>query len=150
MQKSFALSQAGMNIWKAASDAYANEPGTVWQKAGAAALATLESGSFVALIEAATPMAMAHDGIDEVPREGTWLLDKGERVVDSRTNADLKNYLSNQQNGAGINIQVNVTDSGVSTSGGNTQDQKQFGQMLGNAVRAVIRQEQRQGGLLNK
>ena len=150
MQKSFALSQAGMNIWKAASDAYANEPGTVWQKAGAAALATLESGSFVALIEAATPMAMAHDGIDEVPREGTWLLDKGERVVDSRTNADLKNYLSNQQNGGGIDIQVNVTDSGVSTSGGNTQDQKQFGQMLGNAVRAVIRQEQRQGGLLNK
>lgn len=150
MQKSFALSQAGMNIWKAASDAYANEPGTVWQKAGAAALATLESGSFVALIEAATPMAMAHDGIDEVPREGTWLLDKGERVVDSRTNADLKNYLSNQQNGGGINIQVNVTDTGVSTSGGNTQDQKQFGQMLGSAIRAVIRQEQRQGGLLNK
>ncbi|CAK2104449.1 Phage tail protein [Vibrio crassostreae] len=25
-------------------------------------------------------MGMAHDGIDTVPREGTWLLDKGERV----------------------------------------------------------------------
>lgn len=25
-------------------------------------------------------MGMAHDGIDAVPREGTWLLDKGERV----------------------------------------------------------------------
>ncbi len=36
---------------------------------------------------------MAHDGIDSIPREGTWLLDKGERVVDSRTNGDLKDAL---------------------------------------------------------
>lgn len=49
----------------------------------------------------------------------------------------------------GIQIAVNVNDSGVSTSGANTQDQKQLGQMIGNAVRAVIRQEQRQGGLLS-
>ncbi|WP_151832891.1 tape measure protein [Acinetobacter ursingii] len=50
----------------------------------------------------------------------------------------------------GIQIAVSVNDSGVSTSGANTQDQKQLGQMIGNAVRAVIRQEQRQGGLLAK
>ncbi|MGY5392756.1 hypothetical protein [Acinetobacter sp. NigerLNRRAM0016] len=152
-QRSFYLAQAGMNVWKAASDAYANEPGTVWQKMGAAALATIESGSFVSLIEAATPVGMAHEGIDNVPNEGTWLLDKGERVVDSRTNTDLKNFLSNQQNSSSngsVSIQVNVTDSGVSTSGANTQDQKQLGQMIGNAVRNVIRQEQRQGGLLAK
>lgn len=49
----------------------------------------------------------------------------------------------------GIQITVSVNDSGVSTSGANTQDQKQLGQMIGNAVRAVIRQEQRQGGLLS-
>lgn len=50
----------------------------------------------------------------------------------------------------GIQIAVSVNDSGVSTSGANTQDQKQLGQMIGNAVRTVIRQEQRQGGLLSK
>ncbi len=50
----------------------------------------------------------------------------------------------------GIQIAVSVNDSGVSTSGANTQDQKQLGQIIGNAVRAVIRQEQRQGGLLSK
>lgn len=147
-QKSFYLAQAGMNVWKSASDAYANEPGTVWQKMGAAALATLESGSFLSLIEAATPMGMAHDGIDNIPKEGTWLLDKGERVVDSRTNADLKNMIANQKNGGGnVEINVHVTDSGVTTQS-NQSDQKQLGQMIGNAVRAVIRQEQRQGGLL--
>ena len=61
-QQSFALAQAGMNVWKAASDAYANEPGTVWQKMGAAALATIESGTFVSMIQAATPKGFANGG----------------------------------------------------------------------------------------
>lgn len=61
-QQAFALAQAGMNVWKAASDAYANEPGTVWQKMGAAALATIESGTFVTMIQAATPKGFANGG----------------------------------------------------------------------------------------
>ncbi len=61
-QRAFALSQAGMNVWKSASDAYANEPGTVWQKAGAAALATVESGTFVSLLQAAQPANFAEGG----------------------------------------------------------------------------------------
>lgn len=104
----------------------------------------------VGMIAAQTISGMAHDGIDNIPKEGTWLLDKGERVVDSRTNADLKGMIANQKNGGGdVHIQVNVTDSGVSAQS-NQSDQKQLGQMIGNAVRAVIRQEQRQGGLLAK
>lgn len=104
----------------------------------------------VGLIAAQTISGMAHDGIDNIPKEGTWLLDKGERVVDSRTNADLKGMIANQKNGGGdVNISVQVTDSGVSTQS-NQSDQKQLGQMIGNAVRTVIRQEQRQGGLLSK
>lgn len=50
---------------------------------------------------------MAHDGIDSVPTEGTWLLDRGERVVDRRTNADLKDYLATNKN-SGVNININV------------------------------------------
>ena len=104
----------------------------------------------VGLIAAQTISGMAHDGIDNIPKEGTWLLDKGERVVDSRTNADLKGMIANQKNGSGdVNISVQVTDSGVTTQS-NQSDQKQLGQMIGNAVRTVIRQEQRQGGLLSK
>ncbi|MFX6150130.1 tape measure protein [Acinetobacter baumannii] len=49
-----------------------------------------------------------------------------------------------------VTIQVYVNDSGVNTNGANTQDQKQLGQLIGNAVRTIIRQEQRQGGLLSK
>lgn len=104
----------------------------------------------VGLIAAQTIQGMAHDGIDNIPKEGTWLLDKGERVVDSRTNADLKDYLAKGGGSGGdVNITVHVTDSGVSTQS-NQNEQKQLGQMIGNAVRTIIRQEQRQGGLLSK
>ena len=62
VQQSFALAQAGINVWKSASDAYANEPGTVWQKIGAAAKAMLDQGTFVAMIQAATPKGFANGG----------------------------------------------------------------------------------------
>lgn len=100
------------------------------------------------MIAGQTIAGMAHDGIDNVPREGTWLLDRGERVVDRRTNADLKDYLAKGGGSNGdVHISVQVTDSGVSTQS-NQSNQKQLGQMIGNAVRSVIMQEKRQGGLL--
>ncbi len=61
---------------------------------GAAAAAGIVATGAVA---AAKVTGIAHDGIDTVPREGTWLLDKGERVVDRRTNEDLKQFLKSQQ-----------------------------------------------------
>ncbi|MGQ1168057.1 tape measure protein [Acinetobacter baumannii] len=61
-QKAFALAQAGMNVWKAASDAYANAQGTVWNKLAEAAIATAKSSSFVTLIQAATPQGFADGG----------------------------------------------------------------------------------------
>ncbi|EPS3324249.1 tape measure protein [Acinetobacter baumannii] len=48
-----------------------------------------------------------------------------------------------------INVYVTVNSDGSSKT--DTQnDSKQLGQMIGNAVRTIIRQEQRQGGLLSK
>ena len=41
----------------------------------------------------------AHDGIKSIPSTGTYLLERGERVVDSRLNTDLSGFL-NAQNGA--------------------------------------------------
>lgn len=106
------------------------------------------------LIAAQTISGIAHGGLDYVPSESTYLLDRGERVLSPRQNQDLTNYLANQGGsgtGSGdVNIQVNVTDSGVNTSGASTENQKQLGQMIGNMVRTIIRQEQRQGGLLAK
>lgn len=43
----------------------------------------------IAMIGAQTIAGMAHSGIDSVPQTGTWLLQKGERVVTSQTSAKL-------------------------------------------------------------
>lgn len=47
----------------------------------------------VAAISAVSLAGMAHSGIDSVPATGTWLLQKGERVVTSQTSAKLDQTL---------------------------------------------------------
>lgn len=147
-QQAIAIGQAIINTELGATKALAE--GGMIMGVPAATMVRAMGYASVGLIAAQTIQGMAHDGIDNIPKEGTWLLDKGERVVDSRTNADLKNYLANGGGSGGdVNITVHVTDSGVSTQS-NQNEQKQLGQMIGNAVRTIIRQEQRQGGLLAK
>lgn len=73
----------------------------------AAATAIAATTPMVGAVASLSLAGMAHDGIDSVPREGTWLLDKGERVVDRRTNADLKDFLSSGGDG-GSDVIVNV------------------------------------------
>jgi hypothetical protein len=51
----------------------------------------------VAMMASTTIVGMAHSGITDIPKEGTWLLSKGERVLDPRTNADLKGFLSSNR-----------------------------------------------------
>lgn len=153
LQKGFVLASAILNAKGAIMSAW-NDPSntTIWQKMAAAAATAVQTNELMSAIQGVALTGMAHNGIDSVPREGTWLLDGGERVLNPQQNKDLTNYLSNKSSvgGGDITIQVSVTDSGVSTNGANTQDQKQLGQMIGNAVRTIIRQEQRQGGLLSK
>ncbi|HCM9405559.1 TPA: tape measure protein [Acinetobacter baumannii] len=163
-QRAFALAQAGMNVWKAASDAYANEPGTWYQKAAAAAIATIKSGTFVSLIQAATPQGFSSGGYTGNMGRGdvAGVVHGQEYVLNAaatkRVGVDTLNAINSggslertvSSSEQPVTIQVYVTDSGVNTNGANTQDQKQLGQMIGNAVRTIIRQEQRQGGLLSK
>ena len=163
-QRAFALAQAGMNVWKAASDAYANEPGTWYQKAAAAAIATIKSGTFVSLIQAATPQGFSSGGYTGNMGRGdvAGVVHGQEYVLNAaatkRVGVDTLNAINSggsfertvSSSEQPVTIQVYVTDSGVNTNGANTQDQKQLGQLIGNAVRTIIRQEQRQGGLLAK
>lgn len=44
-------------------------------------------------------MGMAHDGMDYVPQDGTWLLQKGERVVTAETSARLDRVLESIERG---------------------------------------------------
>ena len=161
-QQAFVLAQASMNVWKAASDAYANEPGTVWQKMGAAALATIESGTFVSMIQAATPKGFETGGYTGSGgrKDVAGVVHGQEYVLNAAATkrvgvGTLDAINSGKSLGGGdvvnapITVHVSVQSNGDSSVDSQGQS-KQLGQMIGNAVRTVIRQEQRQGGLLSK
>ena len=102
-QKAFAVAQAMLNIPAAYSKAYDAVVGTPFVGpyiapavgAAAAALQVAQAAS----IKSVGLTGMAHDGINNIPEEGTWLLNKGERVLNPSQNRDLTNYLSQVQTG---------------------------------------------------
>ena len=112
MQKAFTIASSTLAAYNAYTTAFADPSAmTLAQKfaGGAAVMAALMPA--ISTISSLSLSGMAHDGIDNIPKEGTWLLDKGERVVDSRTNSDLKNYLNearNSNSGAKITINNNT------------------------------------------
>lgn len=69
--------------------------------------------STMAITKTAAVAGQFHDGIDNVPNTGTYLLEKGERVVDNRLNGDLKDFLDKNSMGNQINnnptLNFNVT-----------------------------------------
>lgn len=99
----------------ASSAALAAATGTAMAAAYAPAAAMASLASFganaapaAAAITSTTGLAsslalvgMAHDGIDSVPREGTWLLQKGERVTTAGTSAKLDKTLDDIQASSG-------------------------------------------------
>lgn len=108
MQQMFAIGSALVSTHLAAAQVMADPTAlTLAQKTMYSSLIMGMGYANVGLIAGQTIAGMAHDGIDNIPKEGTWLLDKGERVVDSRTNADLKNMIANNGNG-GPQININV------------------------------------------
>ena len=97
-QKAFAVAQAMLNIPAAYSKAYDAVVGTPYigpyiaPVVGAAAAALQVAQA--AKIKGIGLSGMAHDGIDNIPKEGTWLLDGGERVLNPQQNKDLTKYLN--------------------------------------------------------
>tara|TARA_R110000751_G_scaffold59065_5_gene124230 strand:- start:1449 stop:3770 length:2322 start_codon:yes stop_codon:yes gene_type:complete len=78
----------------------------------AAAAATAVTAPMAAAVSAIALSGMAHDGIDSVPNDGTWLLQKGERVTTAETSAKLDGVLED--------IRSNRADAGGMGGGGNT------------------------------
>lgn len=112
--KAAAIAQAVINTELAATKAMA-EGGLIFGIPAATAIRAVGYAS-VALIAGQSLAGMAHDGIDRVPETGTWLLQKGERVVTASTSAKLDDTLTKvqqarQDSGAGgyIHIQNSYT-----------------------------------------
>ena len=152
LQRSYAIGKALMNMWEAGSKAFAETPGTIWNKSLAAAAAVARGGQFVALLKAVQPVGQAHDGIMSVPKSGTWNLEKGERVLPRHTAQALDKKLDGMQNGnAGQVINVHVT---VNSDGSDVKSSHQMGKTMGEAMakiaRQVVIQETKQNGHLDR
>lgn len=150
-QQSFAIASATINAFQAYNQILASP----WyldvvSKETAASIVLGMGMANVGMIAGQTIAGMAHNGIDNIPKEGTWLLDGGERVLNPQQNKDLTNYLNNRQNGSSegnvqISQQITFADGSASV---NTQGQKQIAESLNNAMDAWARRESRQGGVL--
>jgi len=91
--------QAGLNAFASTAAIPIVGPALAPAASSAALAVTMPMAATVSGLAFA---GMAHDGIDSVPREGTWLLDKGERVVTAETSAKLDKKLDQIGSGAPI------------------------------------------------
>ena len=102
-EKIFTIAQSGLAIQQSIAKAMSlGFP----QNIPVVAQAVMQGAQIVSSIQSISLSGMAHDGIDEVPEDGTWLLKKGERVIDDRTNKDLKESLK-EKKPAGPTININ-------------------------------------------
>lgn len=153
-QKGYALAQIFMNNKVALSEAWASAPFPY--NVPAVTMAALETGALAAAAQAITPMfsGIAHGGLDYVPKESTYLLDKGERVLSPRQNKDLANFMSKGNTGGigEVNLTLNIDAKGNSSMTGDTTDS--FAKNMLQAVEAtalnVVRKELKQGGMIDK
>lgn len=114
LQQAFAMGSAIISAHLAASQVAADATIPFFGAKLAASKAMLAMGyANAAMIGAQTIAGMAHDGIDNIPREGTWLLDGGERVLNPQQNKDLTNYLSNRKESGPQVVINNMNGSGV-------------------------------------
>lgn len=75
----------------------------------AAATAAGITAPMVAGVAASALAGMAHDGIDSIPEDGTWFLQKGERVTTAETSAKLDRTLEDvrsKQGGGGTVVNI--------------------------------------------
>ena len=153
-QQSFVMASAGLNMYEAWGDAMA-EGATMATKFASAAVIATEFGRIISAASSMTlnlPVGQAHDGIANVPREGTWILDKNERVVKADDNRKLSDFLDGKSNvGAGdINVNVTVSMDGNSNVESNSAYGKQVGQGIAAVVVSEVRKMMRPNGELDR
>lgn len=113
MEKAYAVYKAVMNIRETYSNTYNSVaaipvigPYIAAPTAAAAAAVQVAQAAQLRNMQAPSVGGIAHGGLDYVPKETTFLLDEGERVLSPRQNKDLTRYLNERQNTTGGNVNV--------------------------------------------
>ena len=123
MEKAFAVQKALMNI----EETYSNTfnaisaipligPYIAMPMAIAASAMQVASAAGIQGMSAPSVSGIAHGGLDYVPKESTYLLDKGERVLSPNQNSDLTKFMNNSSSigNAGSAVQVNIINNSSS------------------------------------
>lgn len=100
-EKAFAIARSIMAIQQGVALAAANP-----FPANLAAMASVAAAT-AGIVSSIAAVGMAHDGLDEVPKTGTWLLEKGERVITEKTSKKLDARLEK----SGGEVTVNLIES---------------------------------------
>ena len=113
MEKAYAVYKAVMNIRETYSNTYNSVaaipvigPYIAAPTAAAAAAVQVAQAAQLRSMQAPSIGGVAHGGLDYVPKETTFLLDEGERVLSPRQNKDLTRYLNERQANTGGNVNV--------------------------------------------
>jgi len=100
------IGEALIDTYKGATAAYANAGGFPFGVVPAA----ISVAAGLANVAAIKGVSVAHGGLTEVPREQTFLLDKGERVIKTKQNEDLTEFLAQAKGGTSGGTQnINLT-----------------------------------------
>ena len=113
MEKAYAVHRAVMNAHETYTNVYNSisaipliGPYIAAPMAAAATAAQIARAATIRSMQAPSVGGIAHGGMDYIPKETTFLLDKGERVLSPRQNKDLTRYLNERQNTTGGNVNV--------------------------------------------
>ncbi|MCK6157193.1 hypothetical protein KZX29_00025 [Moraxella osloensis] len=113
MERAYAVYEATLNIDKTRSAVYTAisaiplvGPYLAGPMSWAAAGIQIASAAKIKGLQVPQISGIAHGGLDYVPKETTFLLDEGERVLSPRQNKDLTRYLNERQANTGGNVNV--------------------------------------------
>lgn len=90
----------------------------------------------------------AHGGMSNVPKEATYLLDKGERVLSPNQNADLKSFMSEggpSSGGGGNTIIVHILENATSANSLLGMSKEEMDRVVGGPIISALNRLDRNG-----
>ncbi|WP_232525457.1 tape measure protein [Pseudoalteromonas sp. 1_2015MBL_MicDiv] len=147
--KAFAIAQAVINTYQGATAAFtsmASIPLIGPVLGGVAAAAAVISGlQQVRQIKAQQPAGIAHGGLDYVPNESTYVLQRGERVLSPKQNTEISQMARRYNAGGAANdgsgsggVTLNITNQITVQGGANEQTSQAVGQDIARQVIGVV------------
>ncbi len=146
--KAFAIAQAVINTYQGATAAFtslAPIPIVGPVLGGVAAAAAVMSGlQQVRQIKAQQPAGIAHGGLDYVPNESTYVLQRGERVLSPKQNTEISqmarryNAGGAASEGGGSGVNIHITNQITVQGGANEQTSQAVGQDIARQVVGVV------------